>query len=99
MIKRARLASRPFYSLLILDHVANPIVPSANPATDAPHEKKFRKKVDSKTWITIKKGRIMPNNIRITPRLRRRRGEFIIGTILTERKVEGKPRPKVEVQF
>ena len=57
--------------------MANPIVPKDNPATDAPQEKKFKKNVDSNTWITIKKGRIMPRNIRSMPRLRRRRGEFI----------------------
>jgi hypothetical protein len=65
-------------SFLPLEYIANPIVPKDNPATDAPQEKKFKKKVDSNTWITIKKGRIMPRNIRIMPRLRRRRGEFMI---------------------
>jgi hypothetical protein len=51
--------------------------PRNNPPTDAPHEKKFRKNVDSITRMTIKKGRIMPRNIRTKPRLRRRRGLFI----------------------
>jgi hypothetical protein len=57
--------------------MAKPIVPNANPATDAPHEKKFKKNVDSTTWMTIRKGKIIPNIIRMIPRLRRRRGEFI----------------------
>ena len=65
------------YSFFTLDHIAKPIVPNASPATDAPHEKKFKKNVDSNTWMTIRKGRIMPRNIRIKPRLRRKRGEFI----------------------
>jgi len=52
-------------------------VPNDNPATDAPQEKKFKKKVDSSTLMTIKKGRTMPRNIRDRPRPRRRRGEFI----------------------
>lgn len=67
-----------FYSFFVLDHIANPIVPNASPATDAPHEKKFKKNVDSNTWMRIKKGRRMPKNIRIKPRLRRRRGLFIM---------------------
>ena len=66
------------YSFLPLDHVAKPIVPNASPATEAPHEKKFKKKVDSSTWMTIKKGRIMPRSINTILRPRRRRGEFII---------------------
>ena len=66
------------YSFLPLDHKAKPIVLNANPATEAPHEKKFKKNVDSSTLMTIKKGRMMPNSIRITPRLSKRRGEFII---------------------
>jgi hypothetical protein len=57
--------------------MANPIVPNDNPATDAPQEKKFKKNVDSNTWMTIKKGRTIPNTIRNMPRLRRSRGEFI----------------------
>jgi hypothetical protein len=63
---------------LFLEYIAKPIVPKDSPATDAPQEKKFKKKVDSNTWMTIKNGKIIPNNIRITPRLRRRRGEFIV---------------------
>jgi hypothetical protein len=63
---------------LPLEYIANPIVPKDNPATDAPQEKKFKKNVDSNTWMTIRKGKIMPNNIRIMPTLRRRRGEFIV---------------------
>jgi len=66
------------YSFPPLDHIAKPIVPNDSPATDAPQEKKFKKKVDSRTWISIRKGRSMPRSIRIRPRLRRRRGEFII---------------------
>ena len=53
-------------------------MPNAIPATEAPQEKKFRKKVDSRRWMTIRKGRIIPKSIRVTPRLRRKRGEFII---------------------
>jgi hypothetical protein len=56
---------------------ANPIVPNDKPVIDAPQEKKFKKNVDSSTWMTIKKGRSIPRDIRITPRLRRKRGEFI----------------------
>jgi hypothetical protein len=58
--------------------MAKPIVPSASPATDAPPAKKFRKKVDSNTLMTIKKGRTIPSSIRITPRLRRKPGDLII---------------------
>ena len=54
------------------------MIPRNSPPTDAPHEKKFRKKVDSRTRIKIKKGMTTPVIIRIRPRLRRRRGEFII---------------------
>jgi len=71
------LISTLHYSLFPLVHIAKPIVPNASPATEAPHEKKFKKKVDSKTCMTIKKGRIMPRSISTTLRLRRRRGEFI----------------------
>ncbi len=66
------------YSLFPLEYIANPIVPNARPATEAPQEKKFKKKVDSSTLMTIKKGKAMPKSIRITPRIRNRRGEFII---------------------
>jgi hypothetical protein len=66
--------TQPF---LPLEYIANPIVPNDNPATEAPHEKKFKKNVDSSRWMTIKKGRMMPNSIRNTPRLRRKRGEFM----------------------
>jgi hypothetical protein len=65
-------------SFLPLDHIAKPIVPNAKPATEAPQEKKFKKKVDSNTWMTIKNGRIMPRSIKTTLRIRRRRGELII---------------------
>jgi hypothetical protein len=57
--------------------MAKPIVPKARPATDKPQEKKFKKKVDSKTWMTIKKGRTTPMIIMNPPRMRRKRGEFI----------------------
>jgi len=67
-----------YYCFLSLEYIANPIVPNASPATDAPHAKKLKKNVDSSTWMTIKKGRAMARNIRSTPRLRRKRGEFII---------------------
>ena len=66
------------YSLLFREYMVKPIVPNASPATDAPHEKKFKKNVDSSTWMTIKKGRIIPKSMRTKPRLRRKRGEFII---------------------
>jgi hypothetical protein len=61
---------------LFLDHNAKPIVPKANPATEAPHAKKFKKKVDSTTLITIKNGKIMPNSSRVTPKMRRKRGDL-----------------------
>lgn len=35
------------YYFLIFTHVAIPMMPRNSPLTDAPHEKKFRKKVDS----------------------------------------------------
>jgi hypothetical protein len=54
------------------------MVPNANPATEEPHEKKLRKNVDCKTWMTIRNGRMMPRSIRETPRNKRRRGEFIV---------------------
>ena len=53
------------------------MVPNASPATEAPHEKKFKKNVDSKTWITIRKGKIIPRSMSPTPMPRRKRGEFI----------------------
>jgi len=52
--------------------MAYPIVPNASPVTDAPHEKKFKKNVDVSTWMTIKKGRTIPNSINTTPRVRRK---------------------------
>jgi hypothetical protein len=64
-------------TLLPLDHIAKPIVPKDSPATDAPQEKKFRKKVDASTWITIKKGRITPSIIKMMPKPSRKWGEFI----------------------
>ena len=66
------------YSFLPLDHSAKPIVPNDSPATEAPHEKKFKKNVDSSTWMIIRKGKAMPRSIRNTPRLSRKRGERII---------------------
>jgi hypothetical protein len=65
-------------SLLFLDHNAKPIVPKANPVTEAPHAKKFKKKVDSSTLITIKKGKMMPKSSRKMPRVRRKRGDLNI---------------------
>jgi predicted ATPase/DNA-binding SARP family transcriptional activator len=49
MQQAVELALKEHYSFLPRDHSANPTVPNANPATEAPQEKKFRKKVDSKT--------------------------------------------------
>jgi hypothetical protein len=68
---------------LPLDHNAKPMVPSANPATDAPYEKKFKKKVDSSTSMTIKRGRTIPRNIRAMPSPRRKPGDLIIYLLLT----------------
>jgi hypothetical protein len=65
-------------SLRFLDHNAKPIVPKDNPATEAPHAKKFKKKVDSSTLITIRKGKTIPRSISRMPRLRRKRGDLII---------------------
>jgi hypothetical protein len=62
------------------EYIANPIIPSDKPATEAPQEKKFRKKVDSKTLMTIKKGRTMPRSIRNSPRPSRKLGEFMLIT-------------------
>ena len=44
-----------FYCFLVLEYIAKPIVPNDSPATDAPHEKKFKKNVDSNIWMTIRK--------------------------------------------
>jgi hypothetical protein len=66
------------YSFLFFEYRAKPIVPNASPATEEPQEKKFKKKVDSRILITIKKGMTMPSIIRKMPRLRRKRGKFII---------------------
>ena len=78
-MKRLNLPyKRTDYSFRPLDHIAKPIVPSDSPATDAAQEKKFKKKVDSSTFMTIRKGRIIPRSIRTMPRPRRRRGEFIM---------------------
>src|SRR5687768_6747369 len=66
------------YSLLFLEYIAKPIVPNASPATDAPQERKFKKKVDSNALMSIRKGRSIPRSIRTTPKIRRRRGDFII---------------------
>ena len=66
-----------YYSFLPLNHIANPLVPYVSLSADAPQEKKFKNKIDSYTRITIKKGRAIPRSIRITPRVRRKPGEFI----------------------
>jgi hypothetical protein len=55
--------------------------PRNNPATDAPHETKFRKNVESIRRMTINKGRTKPNSIRVKPKLRRRRGLFMMADI------------------
>jgi len=52
-------------------------MPSESPVTEAPHEKKFNKNVDSSKWTTIKNGRMIPNSIRNTPKVRRKRGLVI----------------------
>lgn len=49
MEQAVELALKERYSFLPLDHNAKPIVPNASPATEAPHEKKFKKNVDSST--------------------------------------------------
>jgi hypothetical protein len=74
-LQRIWLTSNQLFLPLV--YIANPIVANDSPATEAPHEKKFRKNVDSRIWMTIKKGRKMPRSIRIMPRLRRKRG-FVI---------------------
>lgn len=76
--------------LLFLDHNAKPTVPSANPATDAPYAKKFKKKVDSSTLITIKKGRAIPRSIRSIPRLRSKTGDLNIYISRTDRSCLGR---------
>ncbi len=43
-----------------------PAMPSKNPNSEAPNERKFKKNVDSTTWIVIKNGMIQPNNINNT---------------------------------
>ena len=65
------------YSFLPLEYIANPIVPNARPATEAPHEKKFKKNVDSRIWMTIRNGRAIPKNIKRIPRPKSKLGEFI----------------------
>lgn len=69
-------ASLFFYRFKPREYSVKPIVPSANPLIEAPHEKKFKKNVDSIQWATIKKGRMIPKSIRKIPRLRRKRGDF-----------------------
>src|SRR5258706_306841 len=69
------------YSFLIFDHVATPMKLRNIPLTDAPHEKKFRKNVDSIMWMTIKKGKATPRNISTKPMPRRRRGWFMMADI------------------
>jgi hypothetical protein len=66
------------YSFLFFEYIAKPIVPQDNPATEAPQEKKFKKNVDSNTWMTIRKGKIIPKSMRVRPRIRRKPGEFSI---------------------
>ena len=87
-----------FYSFLFRTQVATPIMPRNSPPTEAPHEKKFRKKVDSNTRIKIKKGMTTPRTIRIRPRPRRRRGEFIIYslTLRTPERASGRCERRVE---
>ena len=68
---------RTNYSFLSFEYIAKPMVPNANPDTEAPQDRKFKKKLDSNTCITIKKGRTIPTNIRNMPMPSRRRGEFI----------------------
>jgi len=49
-------------------------MPSISPSVDAPDAKKFKKKEESITRMTIIKGRIMPRNNRIRLKVRRKRG-------------------------
>jgi hypothetical protein len=65
------------YSFLPFENITKPIVPNASPVTEAPHDKKFKKKVDSRILMAIKKCKAIPNSIRTTPRIRSKRGEFI----------------------
>lgn len=66
------------YLLFIVVNIASPIIPRNNPPTDAPQLKKLRKNVDGTIFSTIKKGRIQPNRSRIRPKVRRKRGDFIL---------------------
>ena len=63
MNKRAMSASPFCYHRFTFAYNAKPTVPSASPATEAPHEKKFKKNVDSRMCMTIKNGITTPNNI------------------------------------
>ena len=49
-----------------------------NPATDDVHERKLRKKPSGSMRMTINKGTIKPNSIRIIQRVRRKRGDLIL---------------------
>lgn len=62
--------------------MAKPMVPNDNPVTEAPHERKFKKNVDSNMRMTIKNGRAMPINMRIIPKTRRKRGEAMEDSFL-----------------
>jgi hypothetical protein len=54
--------------------MAIPSKPRKRPIIEAAKERKFKKKVDSRTLITIKKGATAPNNTRINPIRIRDRG-------------------------
>jgi len=55
--------------------------PKNNPPTENAQPKKFNVNVDGITCMMINKGMIQPENNRIKPRLRRRRGLFIMADI------------------
>ena len=65
------------YSFLPFENITKLIVPNAGPVTEAPLDKKFKKKVDSRILMAIKKGKAIPDSTGTMPRIRSKRGEFI----------------------
>ena len=87
------------YSLLSLTIIAAPIKPRNNPATEEVQPRKFNVNVDGMTCITINKGMIQPENNRIKPRLRRRRGEIIMLADITSKPQNDSARVQNRVEI
>ncbi len=54
---------------------------SANPNVEEPEEEKIKKKLESSTLITIKKGKATPRNNRVKPNVIRKRASNLMADI------------------